>query len=118
MEYEILNLRDRPEWAGKAARWFHSKWHVPLSAYEESIAQCLAGEGPVPQWYLAVDGDTILGGMGVIENDFHERFWATSAPIWRPWALIPSTLPPSIPLFMNATAGNISARPRGTGRTT
>ena len=72
MEYEILTLRDRPEWAGKAARWFHSKWHVPLSAYEESMAQCLAGD-PVPQWYLAVKGEEILGGLGVIENDFHDR---------------------------------------------
>ena len=24
-------------------------------------------------WYLCLDGDKIIGGMGVIENDFHER---------------------------------------------
>lgn len=27
----------------------------------------------MPQWYLAVDGDAVLGGLGVIENDFHHR---------------------------------------------
>ena len=24
-------------------------------------------------WYLCLDGDQIVGGMGVIENDFHDR---------------------------------------------
>ena len=24
-------------------------------------------------WYLCLDGDTIVGGLGVIENDFHDR---------------------------------------------
>lgn len=27
----------------------------------------------VPQWYLAMEGEWIIGGMGVIENDFHDR---------------------------------------------
>ena len=27
----------------------------------------------VPQWYLAMEGERIIGGMGVIENDFHDR---------------------------------------------
>ena len=34
---------------------------------------CLAARGPVPQWYLAMEGERIIGGMGVIENDFHDR---------------------------------------------
>ena len=24
-------------------------------------------------WYLCLDGENIIGGMGVIENDFHDR---------------------------------------------
>ena len=57
----------------RAAAWFHQKWGVPLEAYRESMGECLAGNGPVPQWYLALEGDRIVGGMGVIENDFHDR---------------------------------------------
>ena len=30
-------------------------------------------ENAIPQWYIAVEGDTIVGGLGVIENDFHDR---------------------------------------------
>lgn len=73
MEYKILNLRERPELLDQAAEWFHAKWGVPLGAYRESMEQCLKCEGAVPQWYAAVDGDAIVGGLGVIENDFHDR---------------------------------------------
>ncbi len=73
MNAEIWNLREHGGLLDKAAEWFHAKWGIPLEAYRESMEQCLKGEGPVPQWYMAVDGDTIVGGLGVIENDFHDR---------------------------------------------
>ena len=73
MDWELVNLRDRPQLLERAAAWFHEKWGVPLAAYRESMADCTAEKGPVPQWYLAVDGDAVLGGLGVIENDFHAR---------------------------------------------
>lgn len=73
MEYSLVPLRDKPDMLQKAAAWFHQKWGVPMEAYRESIEDCLTGKGPVPQWYLALDGERIVGGMGVIENDFHHR---------------------------------------------
>lgn len=57
----------------RSAQWFHEKWGVPLAAYLESMEESLSGKGPVPQWYVAVEDDRIIGGMGVIENDFHDR---------------------------------------------
>ena len=73
MEYEIIKLRERPELADPAADWFHARWGIPREAYAESMADCLKHTASVPQWYLAVADGTILGGMGVIENDFHDR---------------------------------------------
>ncbi len=73
MTYEILSLWDHPELADRAARWFHEKWGVPLEAYRESMAACLEKAGPVPQWYAAIENGRIIGGLGVIENDFHDR---------------------------------------------
>ena len=73
MEYEIVPLRDRPGLKEQAARWFHEKWGIPLQAYRESMEACLAGGNAVPQWYVALEGDRIIGGLGVIENDFHDR---------------------------------------------
>ena len=72
-DVSLIRLIDRPELEEAAAAWFHEKWHVPLSAYLESMDACLRAEGPVPQWYLAMDDSQILGGLGVIENDFHDR---------------------------------------------
>ncbi len=69
----LLNLRERPDLLDRAAAWFHEKWGVPLEAYRESMERCLRREFPVPQWYLAMNGEKILGGLGVIENDFHDR---------------------------------------------
>ena len=55
------------------ARWFHAKWGIPLEAYQQSMAECLAQPNGVPQWYVAMENGQIVGGLGVIENDFHDR---------------------------------------------
>ncbi len=73
MEYKIIRLVDKPDIKEVAANWFHEKWHVPLNAYLESMEACLKGNTAVPQWYVAMEGDRIIGGLGVIENDFHDR---------------------------------------------
>lgn len=73
MDYQIIRLTDRPGLKEQAAQWFHEKWGIPLAAYMESMEDCLTGKTPVPQWYLALEQDNIIAGMGVIENDFHNR---------------------------------------------
>jgi Predicted acetyltransferase involved in intracellular survival and related acetyltransferases len=73
MAYQIVRLLDQPEKKEEAAQWFHEKWGIPLEAYLESMEECLREKGAVPQWYMAVEGERIIGGMGVIENDFHNR---------------------------------------------
>lgn len=73
MDDTIIRLADRPEMKETAARWFHEKWGIPLTAYLDSMETCLNGAGPVPQWYIAAEDGKITGGLGVIENDFHAR---------------------------------------------
>lgn len=73
MNYQIIRLTDQPERKDQAAQWFHRKWNIPLEAYQQSMADCLIQKNPVPQWYLAIEKDTIIGGLGIIENDFHNR---------------------------------------------
>lgn len=70
---QIIPIRNHPELAERAAEWFNQKWRTPLEAYKESIADCLSQMNAVPQWYLAMEGNVISGGLGVIENDFHNR---------------------------------------------
>ena len=73
MKYQILKIREYAGLKEEAAQWFHSKWNIPMEAYLESMEQCLKKGRAVPQWYVTVDGDRIVGGLGVIENDFHDR---------------------------------------------
>lgn len=71
--YEIKRIVDSPELVDDAANWFHAKWGIPAEAYRESMNDCLRGQGAVPQWYVVFDNDQIIAGLGVIENDFHDR---------------------------------------------
>ena len=70
--YVYLTLRQCPELKNTAARWFHEKWSVPEAAYLECMAAYLSGETELG-WYLCLRDGQIVGGMGVIENDFHAR---------------------------------------------
>lgn len=72
-ELEFIFIREDPELAPYAAEWFHSCWGIPVSAYSESMKECMAGKNAVPQWYVVRDGGRIIAGLGVIENDFHNR---------------------------------------------
>ena len=71
-EYIIAKITEKAELKEKAANWFHEKWGVPYEVYLESMEAALGGD-PVQQWYLYLDGEKIIAGMGVIENDFHNR---------------------------------------------
>ena len=71
-EYRFISLRQRPELKAKAAEWFSGKWGVPEEAYLECIGNYLDRKTEYG-WYLCLTGETIAGGLGVIENDFHDR---------------------------------------------
>ena len=72
MELQYRKLRDIPEMKDAAAQWFHDMWGVPKEAYLECMDAYLAGETEYG-WYVCLDGEKIVGGLGVIDNDFHDR---------------------------------------------
>ncbi len=73
MKYKLILLRDNKAFTERAAQWFHEKWGVPIEAYLESIEECQRKQTSFVQWYVLLDGERIIAGMGVIENDFHDR---------------------------------------------
>ena len=70
--FAYVTLRQRPELLNMAASWFHSKWNVPKEAYLACMESFLKEETEYG-WYLCLNGKQIVGGLGVIENDFHDR---------------------------------------------
>ena len=71
-EYKYYTLREKPELKEMAAEWFQNKWGVPKEAYQECIEDYLNHKTELG-WYLCLDGEKIIAGMGLIENDFHNR---------------------------------------------
>ena len=69
---EYIDLREKPELMDTAASWFHSKWGVPQKAYLACMEAYLSKKSELG-WFLCMDGGQIVGGLGVIENDFHDR---------------------------------------------
>ena len=72
MKLTYITLRENPNLKEVAAEWFHSKWRVPKDAYLECMESYLNRESEYG-WYLCMDDNKIVGGLGVIENDFHDR---------------------------------------------
>jgi GNAT superfamily N-acetyltransferase len=70
--YKYITLREAPKLIRTAAEWFSSKWCVPTDAYLACMNAYLKNETEYG-WYLCLCGDRIVGGLGVIENDFHNK---------------------------------------------
>ena len=71
-EYRYITLREEPTLKDEAALWFHRKWDVPTETYVECMNAYLNNKTEYG-WYLCLDEEKIIAGMGVIENDYHER---------------------------------------------
>ena len=71
-EYRYITLTEKPELKEEAASWFHSKWGIPQEAYLECMNAYLDNETDYG-WYFCLCDGKIVAGMGVIENDFHDR---------------------------------------------
>ena len=71
-KFLYINLREKPELKKYAASWFHNKFGVPEEAYLECMEDYLNNKTEYG-WYLCLDQGKIVGGLGVIDNDFHDR---------------------------------------------
>ena len=71
-EYEYITLRECPSLEDAAAEWFSNKWGIPKAAYLECMQDYLHGKCEYG-WYLCLCGGEIVAGLGVIENDFHNK---------------------------------------------
>ena len=69
----IINVRECPEWLARAADYFSSRWNIDRALYLDSIGDSISTSMPMPRWYLMLRGEDIVGGFGLIENDFMAR---------------------------------------------
>ena len=69
----IINIREHADWLEKAAGDFSARWNIDRQIYLDSMNDSLREDSTIPRWYLMLRGDDIIGGFGLIENDFMVR---------------------------------------------
>lgn len=72
---KVISIKEYPEYKDRAIKYFQGKWanEESMMVYEDCILNCITTPNPLPQWYLLMDGDKIIGCAGLITNDFISR---------------------------------------------
>ncbi len=71
---KIISVRENPEFKNKAINYFQNSWKSVLPIiYEDCINHSINSDNPLPQWYLLIKEDEIIGCAGLVTNDFISR---------------------------------------------
>lgn len=69
----VISLRKTPEQLERFIEFFVRHWHNE-ALYRDCLTACMNSDSRLPQWYLLVNhADEIIGGAGLITNDFISR---------------------------------------------
>ncbi|MCX7921454.1 MAG: bifunctional GNAT family N-acetyltransferase/class I SAM-dependent methyltransferase [Clostridia bacterium] len=73
MDFKIIGIRENKEYLERAIDYFTAKWGIDRRIYADCISNCITTSSPLPRWYLMLKDEEIIGGYGLISNDFISR---------------------------------------------
>ena len=73
-EVTLVSVREQPEFAAAAIAYFQQSWPEILpEMYADAIGHSIKASQALPQWYVLLEQDEIVGCAGLISNDFISR---------------------------------------------
>ncbi|WP_413532740.1 hypothetical protein [Empedobacter brevis] len=71
---KVISVREQKDYLKQAIAFLQESWNeVSPIIYEDCITHAIDAENPLPQWYLLLKDDKIIGCAGLITNDFISR---------------------------------------------
>lgn len=72
---KIISVREQPELAESAIAYFQRQWATQetMMVYRDAIIHTIGADNPLPQWYLLMHNQEVIGCAGLITNDFISR---------------------------------------------
>lgn len=74
-DINLINVKKNHRYKDSTIKFFQEKWASDENRilYEDCISSCLYSKNDLPQWYLIEKSGVIIGGAGLITNDFISR---------------------------------------------
>lgn len=73
MDYNIIGIRENPGYTEQAIQYFSERWGIDERIYRDCIINSLATPNKLPRFYLMIEASRVIGGYGLITNDFVSR---------------------------------------------
>ena len=71
---KIISVRENPEYKDQAIKYLQDTWdEMPPIVYEDCINHSIGSASKLPQWYLLLKDQEIIGCTGLVPNDFISR---------------------------------------------
>ena len=72
---EIISVRQESANVAEIIAYFQAQWATPetMVLYTDAISHTRSTSAPLPQWYVLKEGETIIGGIALVTNDFISR---------------------------------------------